>query len=159
MDFHNVRYVIGDFQNPSFELESCFDAIFSVRAIEYMQDKTYVLTRIYKLLKKGGFALILTKNPYAGTIPFSFLLTRKIFKPPKLFSNLINYKDLLLIAKEVGFNNASTYPVIISLYVPFFHQQNNKILSDKLHQLFYKRRMNPSLLTFVESYALVLYKD
>jgi len=156
MGFYNIQHFIGDFQDPGLKVDGSYDAIFSIRAIEYMSNKLYVLSRIHQLLKKGGFALIITKNPNVGTIPFTFLITRKIFKPPKLFSHLVNYKDLLIIAKKVGFDEVSAYPVITSFNLPFFNDFTKKTLSDQIHDLLYKKRINPAFLTLIESYALLL---
>ena len=154
--FYNVNYIVGDFQNSDLKVEGSYDAIFSIRAIEYMQNKSYVLSRIHQLLKEGGIALIVTKNPNVGVIPFTFLLTRRILKPPKLFSQLVNYKDLLLIAKKVGFDDVSAYPVIISFNFPFLSEWHKKIFSDQIHKAIWQRRISPAFLTQIESYAIVL---
>jgi SAM-dependent methyltransferase len=154
--FHNVQFKVGDFQDPNLEVEGPFDAIFSIRAIEYMQDKVYALSRIHQLLRKGGFALIVTKNPNTGFVPFAFLLTRKLLNPPRIFSNLIHYRDLLSIAKTAGFGAVYAYPAITSFYSPLLDENQMKILSDRIHEIFYKRRINPVCLTLIESYALVI---
>jgi ubiquinone/menaquinone biosynthesis C-methylase UbiE len=154
--FYNVQQVVGDFQDANLVIEGSYDAIFSIRAIEYMQNKSYVLSRMHKLLKHGGFALIITKNPNVGIIPFAFLLTRRIFKPPKIFANLIHYRDLLVIAKKIGFKDICAYPVIISYHFPLCNEKYEKMLSDRLHEILYKRRINPVYLTRIESYVVVM---
>lgn len=154
--FCNVQQVVGDFQDPNLKLEGPYDAIFSIRAIEYMPNKTYVLSRIYKLLKGGGLALIITKNPNKGIIPFAFLLTRRIFKQPKLFTHLIHYKDLLVMAKNVGFKDIRAYPVIISFHFPFLNEYYKKVLSDRIYEILYKKCINPAYLPLIESYAIIM---
>lgn len=154
--FYNVQQVVGNFQDPNLTVEGPYDAIFSIRAIEYMENKTYVLSRIHRLLKNGGFALIITKNPNVGIIPFAFLLTRRIFKPPKIFTNLIHYKDLLVIAKNVGFEDIRAYPVITSYHFPLCNEKYEKMLSDRVHEILYKRRISPAYLTLIESYVIIM---
>ena len=152
--FCNVQQVIGDFQDPNLKVEGSYDAVFCIRAIEYMENKIYALSRMQKLLKRNGFALIVTKNPNVSTLPFAFLLTRRIFKPPILFTNLIHYRDLLVIAKNVGFEDIRAYPVITSFHVPMLNEKIERMLSDRLHEILFKRQINPAYLTSIESYVV-----
>jgi 2-polyprenyl-3-methyl-5-hydroxy-6-metoxy-1,4-benzoquinol methylase len=159
LGFCNVRRVVGDFQDPKVMVEGHYDVIFSVRAIEYMQNKSYVLSKIRGLLKEGGIALIVTKNPNVGVIPFAFLLTRRIAKPSKLFSHVVHYRDLLVMAKSVGFENISAYPVITGYRIPILNEARERVLSDRLHRMLYRKRINPLYLSFIESYIVIMKRS
>lgn len=63
LNFTRVSKIVGDFQDRNLNIKGKYDAIFSIRAIEYMQNKSIILSRMYNLLNDGGFVFFITKNP------------------------------------------------------------------------------------------------
>ena len=81
LNFRKISGIVCDFQKSSLNANNKYDAIFCIRAIEYMENKNSALSNMYKLLNYDGFILIITKNPHRGLIPFISLITKKtIFK-------------------------------------------------------------------------------
>lgn len=61
LNFTRVSTIVGDFQDRNLTINGKYDAVFSIRAIEYIEDKSFVLSRMYDLLKEGGLFLLLQK--------------------------------------------------------------------------------------------------
>lgn len=161
MNFRKISGIVCDFQVPCLELNAKYDAIFSIRAIEYMENKTSTLSNMYKLLNPDGVVLIITKNPHRGLIPFLSLITKKtIFKLPKAFSHEIHYKKLLVLMRKAGFKKVNVYPVIVSYPRPLVSAKNEVLLSNVLFDSIYKKRLNPFYLPFsvIESYCVIARK-
>lgn len=58
-----LSYVCGDFTSGGIGGANGFDAIVSVRAIEYMSPKRDVARQVGRLLRPGGTFVVVTKNP------------------------------------------------------------------------------------------------
>lgn len=167
LNSHDVSGIVCDFQTPSIKANGKYDAVFCIRAIEYMEDKASALSNMYELLDNGGFVLIITKNPHRGLIPFLSLITQKIFKQSKLFAHRIHYKNLLMLMRKVGFKNADAYPAVVSHAVasydssrPLFVQKNEALLSNVIFDSIYRKRLNPLYLPacVIESYCVIANK-
>lgn len=168
LKFHNVAGVVCDFQKSSLNTNNKYDAVFSIRAIEYMEDKNSALSNMYKLLNPDGFIVIITKNPHRGLIPFLSLITKKtISKLPKLFAHEIHYKNLLVLMRKAGFKNVDVYPTIVSYPIasydtsrPLLIEKKEALLSNAIFDSIYKKRLNPFYLPFciIESYCITARK-
>ena len=161
LNFHKISGIVGDFQVPCLGINEKYDAIFCIRAIEYMENKTSVLSNMYRLLNHDGFVFIVTKNPHRGLIPFLSLITKKtILKLPKAFEHEIDCKNLLVSMRKAGFTDLNVYPVIVSYPRPLFSARNEVLLSNVIFDSTYKKRLNPFYLPFciIESYCVTARK-
>lgn len=168
LNFLKVSGIVCDFQKSCLKADNKYDAVFCIRAIEYMEDKISALSNMYKLLNYNGFVFIITKNPHRGLIPFLSLVTKKtIFKLPKLFAHEIHYKNLLILMRKVGFTNVDVYPAIVSYPIasydtshPLLIEKNEALLSNVIFDSIYKKRLNPFYLPLcvIESYCVIARK-
>jgi len=168
LDFGEVSGIVCDFQASAIRPHEKYDAIFCIRAIEYMEDKISALSSMYRLLNYNGFAFIVTKNPHRGLIPFLSLITKKtISRLPKLFAQEIHYKNLLILMQKVGFTDVDVYPTIVSYPIasydtsrPLLIEKNEALLSNVIFDSIYKKRLNPIYLPFhiIESYCVTARK-
>ena len=161
VNFHKISGIVCDFQVPCLEINEKYDAVFCIRAIEYMENKTSALLNMYRLLNPDGFVFIVTKNPHRGLIPFLSLITKKtIFKLPKAFAHEIHYRNLLVSMHKAGFTNLDVYPVIVSYPRPFLIGKNEVLLSNVIFDSSFKKRLNPFYLPFciIESYCVIARK-
>lgn len=131
----NVLFEISGFLH--YKNNQRYDKIVSIRTIEYMQDKTSVIRKIYNLLKPGGKAVIITKTPLSFFTFRSQLgnLFRNIFMvvkkkqkiKPEIVMFKINPQELKNIFNACGFNRIKVSLVILRLpwffrgsyYLPF----------------------------------------
>jgi len=168
LNFRDMSGVVCDFQASAIKANESYDAVFCIRAIEYMEDKVSALSNMYKLLDDNGVVLIVTKNPHRGLVPFLSLFTKKtVFKLPKLFAHEIHYKNLLILMRKVGFRNVDVYPVVTSYAIASYHasrppliEKNEALLSNVIFDYIYKKRLNPFYLPLciIESYCVIARK-
>ncbi len=167
LNFREIAGIVCDFQASSIRANEEYDAVFCIRAIEYMEDKTSALSNMYRLLDDDGFVLIITKNPHRGLIPFLSLITQKIFKQSKLFAYRVHYRNLLMQMREVGFRNVNFYPAIVSYAITSYNtssppliEENEALLSNVFFDSVYKKRLNPFYLPLcvIESYCVIARK-
>jgi ubiquinone/menaquinone biosynthesis C-methylase UbiE len=162
LSFTRVSKIVGDFQDPNLIVNGRYEAIFSIRAIEYMENKTFVLSRMYNLLNEGGFIFVITKNPYKRSlIPFLSVLKAKVgFKQPKIFGKMIHYRNLAVKMQKARFKNISIYPVVVSItWLPSARWRNIALsLSNWIFQRIYKKRLNPLYIPIIESYCIIARK-
>jgi ubiquinone/menaquinone biosynthesis C-methylase UbiE len=164
LNFRNISGIVCDLQKSCLMANNKYDAVFCIRAIEYMEDKISALSNMYKLLNHDGFAFIITKNPHRGLIPFISLITKKtVFRLPKLFAHEIHYKNLLILMRKVGFTNVDVYPTIVSYPIASYDtsrslliEKNEAMLSNVIFDSIYKKRLNPFCLPLqiIESYCV-----
>ena len=168
LNFRKVSGIVCDFQKSCLKANNKYDAVFCIRAIEYMEDKISALLNMYELLNYDGFVFIITKNPHRGLIPFLSLITKKtISKLPKLFAHEIHYRNLLVLMRKAGFTNVDVYPTIVSYPIasydasrPLLIEKNEALLSNVIFDSIYKKRLNPLYLPFciIESYCATARK-
>ena len=161
LNFARVSRIVGDFQDRSLIVNGGYDAIFSIRAIEYMEDKSFVLSRMYDLLDDGGFVFVITKNPYRSLIPFLSVFKARVgFKKPKELRHMIHYRDLAVGMEKAGFKTINIYPVIVSIICPRseYLRKHALPLSNWIFRRIYKRRLNPLCLPLIESYCVTARK-
>jgi ubiquinone/menaquinone biosynthesis C-methylase UbiE len=161
LNFTRVSKIVGDFQDPNLTMNGDYDAIFSIRAIEYMEDKSFVLSRMYDLLNEGGFVFVITKNPYRSLVPFLSVFKAKVgFKQPKALRHMIHYRDLAVRIQKAGFKDINVYPVIISIATTTSAYMHKRALplSNWIFQRIYKKRLNPLYIPITESYCITARK-
>jgi ubiquinone/menaquinone biosynthesis C-methylase UbiE len=162
LNFIKVSKIVGDFEDHNVTVKGEYDAIFSIRAIEYMENKTLVLSRMYNLLNEEGFVFINTKNPYrTGIIPFLSVLKAKVgFKQPKAFRHMIHYRDLAVRMQKTGFKDINVYPVTVSIATPksAYMHKHALPLSNWIFKRIYKKRLNPIYIPIIESYCITARK-
>lgn len=168
----NVQIICGDFLSDTLKDEK-FDAIYTVRAFEYFDDKIKSIKKIKRSLNNHGRICIITKNPdylpkkisdnirrfeqLKGILP-EFVKKGMDVYSKKLHSDMINFKDLEKILKKEGFKNIGMYPVIIGIFPSHLSGAvSEKIYEffDWIHQKFYRRPMNRLLSPLVESYIII----
>lgn len=86
----------GDLINYELE-ENKYDAFYSTRVLHYIWDKEYVLSKLYKSLKKGGKGLIIIPNRYC---PYQLVT----YKHAPLYS----IHKVKQIMEKVGYKNVLT---------------------------------------------------
>ena len=161
LNFTRVSKIVGDFQDRNLTINGEYDAIFSIRAIEYMENKSFVLSRMYNLLNEEGLVFIITKNPYRSLIPFLSVFKAKVgFKQPKELRHMIHYRDLAVRMHKAGFQNINVYPVIVSIICPRSVRMRKYALSlsNSIFRRIYKKRLNPFYLPVVESFCITARK-
>jgi ubiquinone/menaquinone biosynthesis C-methylase UbiE len=168
LNFRKASGIVCDFQKSCLKVSDKYDAVFCVRAIEYMEDKISALSNMYELLNDDGFVFIVTKNPHRGLIPFLSLFTKKtISRLPDLFAHEIHYKNLLVLMRKVGFTNVDAYPAIVSYPIASYDtsrslliEKNEALLSEAIFDSIYKKRLNPFYLPLcvIESYCITARK-
>jgi len=160
LNFNEISGIVSDFQTPCLKIDSKYDAIFCIRAIEYMENKVSALSYMNSLLNPGGFIFIITKNPHRNGI-FRFILSlaagEKIVKPPKPSVHEIHFRNLLTLTQKLGFTNMNVYPAVVSYSKPFLKAKQEVLLSNATFESIYKKRLNPLYipLAIIESYCVV----
>lgn len=102
----------GDFTDPQLALPGGFDVVFSARALEYMDDKEAMVARSARLLKPGGWLLVVTKNP--GWTDQRREARRR---PAELIhSDWIGWPQLEAHYRRQGLEQVVTYPVCLGSY-------------------------------------------
>jgi ubiquinone/menaquinone biosynthesis C-methylase UbiE len=97
-----IKYMNVDFLQNNLESNS-FDNIISIRNLEYFSDKKAFLNETYRLLKKNGNLLLITKNPtYSSNVS-----NRKL-----LHTSQINIDDLLQMLISCGYKIKCIHPAI-----------------------------------------------
>jgi len=122
----NTLFEISDFLH--YKDNRKYDKIISVRVIEYIQDKTSAIHKIYNLLKPGGKVVIITK-----TTPTFFILRSQLWNffqntlmlgkkkqrtEPEIPMFKISPSELKDIFSICGFNRIKISPIILRL--PWF---------------------------------------
>lgn len=148
-----VNFIVGDFQEMKIHDEK-YDAIFCIRAIEYMENKILTMKKMFNLLKDDGAVFIITKNPYRKWVQLIKSFGR--YKYDKFHSLWLNNKELENISNKIGFINVKTFPVIIN--IPIIIDNLRMKINQKIWSYTYKKRIKIFLLPFIESYILIAKK-
>jgi len=144
--YDNIRFFESDFLR--FSPAGQYDFFFSSRAIEYFPDKKALIGKISGLLKSGGQGFIITKTP-------KYLINKILGrKPPKLHRGQISPRALKSLLRESGCRDMEMYPVTMSF--PIF---KSVFMSELLHKIFYRRKLNFISQFFSESYSVKFTKN
>jgi len=121
--FPNLKFICADFLNNDLPSDQ-YDLKAAIRSFEYLPDKKRAIEEIHRLLKEGGFILIVTKNPY--------LLYFRKKKKKILHSGQI---DINLLKKELegqGFKIEKVFPAIFGRKLSL---KLSRIIFDFLHKI------------------------
>ncbi len=141
-------YVQGDFAEDITNLQGeAFDLIFSGRALEYMTDKSRVVSNCFDHLNDGGQLVIITKNPMWRD-KLSSSETKGIHRAQ------IYWKDLESIFREQGFEDIKVYPAAMGSYLTPFNNKVGIWLSNLVFQLTYEKPMTKRVDSLSESYLI-----
>jgi len=141
----NIVFIEGDF------IESknigSFDLIFSSRAIEYMEDKSILVKKLWEQTKEGGSVALITKTPKP--------LLNKIRgrKLSKLHQGQVSVKKLQSLMKGVGFVVSKTR--IATATAPGI---SSPLLNKIIFSLLKNIPLFSPLTIFSESYLLICKK-
>lgn len=102
--FSNIEFICADFLKNNLPPDK-YDLILAIRSFEYFPNKQKAIEEIYRLLKRGGYALIITKNPH--------VLTFQKKKIKILHSDQIDIKLLKEMLLGKGFEIKKVYPAIL----------------------------------------------
>jgi len=121
---NNVCYLLSSFEE--FKSESKFDVVLMINFIEHVFDISAVISKVSKLLNRGGFLIITSRNKEALTWKMARLFKREIvieagYKTPICEYSFEDIKKLLLkhgfIIKER--KAAILGPIEFSQKIPF----------------------------------------
>ncbi|HZU14561.1 MAG TPA: methyltransferase domain-containing protein [Chloroflexota bacterium] len=127
VDAANVEYIHTD--AAQYEPAQAFDAVFSVRVVEYLEDWRPVVSRLVRAVKPGGRGVIITKTPisvYRGTgrnlavaRPIRRVQRRILGQPEPeshpFWQRYLPPTELARVFKEQGFTDVRIRPVIYGL--------------------------------------------
>lgn len=148
-----VSFICGDFTSGGFEGGSRFDAIVSVRSIEYMSPKRDVARQVSRLLRPGGIFVVVTKNPgwrdARGETGFDDRDSDSIH------SDWISWSELGRLLGEMGMDVTAVRPAAMGSYDPPFSNAFARRACHWMHRLAANHRMSATLDPLTESYLLV----
>lgn len=142
----NVNYIVGDILTHEFIRQ--YDFFYSVRTIEYIEDKEALFKKIYSLVKPGGMGAIVTKNPYYGSAEHGSGTRWQ-------HTGKIGVNDMRNILNEAGFTSVAIYPVIVRF--PIIERFTLKF-TEKYFNRIYKKPMTDKNSRFIESYLAIFKK-
>jgi len=122
-DRSNMEFICGDFLENKLSSGS-YDLIYAIRCFEYFPDKQRAISEMHRLLKSGGVAVIVTKNPDYITIKRS---NKKILHRGQMSPG--DFVELLSVA---GFIVEDVRPAILGKK---FDILPARIISNGLHAL------------------------
>ena len=141
-----VNLMKGDFLKTHFK--GNYDLIYSVRCIEYIEDKELLIRKCKSLLKNKGHLLFVTKNP-------NFFVLKKQDKT--LHSKQISIIKLKKLLENQGFKVKLVLPAVFGkgFHFPGFRQFSNllhkNILNKKSGYNFFVKHFSESFLIFAEN--------
>lgn len=122
-DISNLDFVCKDFLENNLESEQ-YDLIVLVHCFEYLPDKNKAIEQIHRLLKKGGYVLIVTKNPCALIFPKR---KKKLLHSEQIDINLLKEK-----LEKQGFIVKKIFPAIFGRKLSW---KLSRIVFDFLHRV------------------------
>jgi len=149
-----IETVCGDYCSEAVKLKGGFDVIFSARALEYMDSKRAMVEKSTTLLNKGGFLIIITKNPLWMD---KVREANKDVKPieDNIQCDWIDWRTLELFYRESGLRNVQTFPVCLGSY----HLPLNTFVGikccDILQWMVMKKNISPRIEPLAESYITI----
>jgi len=156
---NKTDYICCDFIEKDLPLHDSFDAIFSIRALEYMSDKRMMAKRCYDYLRENGKVVIITKNPLWRD---KIIDNRNNFRDhhneeqgSDIQTGWIPWSDLRNIFLQCNFRDVRIYPVAMGSYYRPFNNLIGTKACDLVHGIVYKRNMSNIMNNLTESYLLV----
>ena len=139
-----VNLILGDFIET--ETEKDYGLVFSIRCIEYIDDKPKLINKISEI---GNKVIIITKNP-------SFIALK--LQDRKLHSKQIKIKELIKLLEQNNFNKITIKPAMFGkgfhfpIWRSFLLYLHKKILNSNI------KYNNFLIKPFTESYLVVAEK-
>lgn len=142
----NVNYIVDDIMNHKFNGQ--YDLFYSVRAIEYIDDKQAFFKKIYSLMNHNAKGMIVTKNPFYGAV-------EKGNGTRWQHTAQLGIKDMRNILEKSGFKNVAVYPVIVRF--PIIERFTLKFTEKYFNKVF-KNPLVEKMSRFIESYIVIFEK-
>ncbi|PIP67256.1 MAG: hypothetical protein CO042_04085 [Parcubacteria group bacterium CG_4_9_14_0_2_um_filter_41_8] len=142
----NVNYIVGDILEHEFNQK--YDFFYSVRAIEYVEDKEVLFKNIYSLMNEGGKGVIVTKNPFYGSAEHGDGTRWQ-------HTGKLGIKDMRNILNASGFKSVAIYPVIVRF--PVIERFTLKF-TEKYFNKIYRNPISEQMSRFIESYIVMFEK-
>ncbi len=142
----NINYIVDDFLTHEFTRH--YDFFYSVRAIEYIEDKKALFQKIYSIMNQGSTGVIVTKNPYYGS-------AEKGAGTRWQHTGKLGVQDMRNILNKTGFTSVAIYPVIVRF--PIIERFILKF-TEKYFNKIYKKPMIDKNSRFIESYLTIFKK-
>lgn len=141
-----IDFIEADFLD--YEVKERYDAFFSCRVLEYLNDKAKAVKKISELLIKDGQGYIITKTPH--------YFRQKIAgrKLPLFHQGQISPQRLKKLLQQQGMRNIRIYPVTMHLCL-FNIIEGNRFL----YKMFGKKPLNWFSQFFSESYLVKFKKE
>lgn len=143
----NANYLVDDIMTHDFN-GVAYDLFYSVRAVEYVDDREGFFRKVFGLLNTGGHGVMVTKNPLYSSAEHG----QNIRKQHRGKLGIDDTEELLCAA---GFTNIKIYPVIIRL--PIIERLTLR-LTEKYFQRVYRKPFQRRMSSFVESYIVTFEK-
>lgn len=143
----NVNYIVDDFIKYDFNKK--YDFFFSVRSIEYIEDKEIFFRKLDKVIKSNGSGIIITKNPHYG-------IKKSGWHKRWQHSGKITVEDMKTKLIEHGFEQIKIYPVIIRLpIIERFFIGLSEIVFNKV----FTKPITDKILPYTESYLVAFSRN
>jgi len=139
---NRINYILADFNEVI--LKNKYDLIYSIRCIEYIDDKKKAINKIYNLLNHSGKVIIVTKNP-------SFIAIK--WQDRDMHKGQIYSKDLKILMHEAGFKDIKVIPAVFGkgIHFAFIRKFNETILKKLIKTKKDIFVLNP----LIESYLII----
>jgi len=112
----NITYQQGDWQNLKKIKSNYYDLLVSSHTIEHIKNDLNAINETYRILKKGGVALITTPNRLRLIrILIESFIGKKTF-PYKEHQREYSYSDLQLLLSNSNFKKYQIMPIGIGVY-------------------------------------------
>lgn len=152
-DDRRVSVVCGDFTSGPFGERTLFDAIVSIRAIEYMAPKARIAREVSRLLNPGGTLIVVTKNPAWRDAKEEAGFDEK--SSDGIHRDWISRTALTRLLAEQGLDVVAVHPASMGSYEPPLANPVGRLACHVLHRLTMSSEMSPKWDSLTESYLLV----
>lgn len=142
-----VRYIVDDILTHDFGADT-YDLFYSVRAVEYVDDKAALFRKVFQLLRPGGKGVVVTKNP-------GYARAERGATTRRQHRGKVDDDKLVRLLAAAGFVRISLSPVIVRL--PLIERVTMRF-SEALFERVYRKPYNPRIARFVESYLVTFEK-
>lgn len=143
----NVNYLVDDIMTHDFGAQT-YDLFYSVRAVEYVDDKAGLFKKMCTLINPGGRGIIVTKNPYYGS-------AERGTSARWQHTGALSPRDMAHALESAGCINVRMYPVVVRL--PIIERFTLRF-TEKYFQRAYQKPFSESVSRFVESYIVTFEK-
>ncbi len=142
----NVQYRLNDILE--YEPESMYDLFYSIRAVEYVDDKKAFFKKVCSLLNPGGHGLIVTKNPFYGSAEHGESTRSQ-------HTGKLSMSEMKQLLEESGFSHVNIFPVIFRL--PLIERLTLKF-TEKYFEKNYAHPVSSKISKYMESYIVTFQK-